>query len=45
MEKPVFDFLEYLIEQCVKTFEVDPSKMFLSEFQKLISEVKDSIGV
>ncbi|MBN2169469.1 MAG: hypothetical protein JW738_09515 [Actinobacteria bacterium] len=45
MEKPVLDFLEYLIDQCVKNYEISPSEITLSEFLKLIIEVKDSVGV
>lgn len=44
MVKPVLDFLEYLVSECVKNCEVDPESTTVSEFLEIIRENEMPVG-
>jgi hypothetical protein len=44
MEKPILDFLEYLVLQCVKRCKVDPDKTTVTDFLETIRETGRPVG-
>lgn len=44
MEKPVLDFLEYLVLQCVKRCQVDPDSTTVTDFLEVIREAEMPVG-
>lgn len=44
MEKPILDFLEYLVRQCVKRCDVDPETTTVNQFLEVIREAERPVG-
>lgn len=44
MKKPVLDFLEYLIRECIRKCEVDPDETTVTEFLDVIREIQTPVG-
>jgi hypothetical protein len=44
MKKPVLDFLEYLVLQCVENCEVDPDTTTVTQFLEIIKEAEQPVG-
>ena len=44
MERPIFEFLKYLIERCVREGEIDPDTTTVTEFLKAIDEIEGPMG-
>ena len=44
MEKPVLDFLEYLVAQCIKTCDVGPENTTVAQFLEIIRETERPVG-
>ena len=44
MENPTLDFLLYLIRKCVDQCQVDPDKITVSEFMRIIVDAETPLG-
>jgi len=44
VQKPILDFLEYLVRECVKKCDIDPEKTTVSDFLEAIREAEGPVG-
>ena len=44
MEKPVLDFLVYLMRQCIFQYDIDPDITTVADFIKTIEDAGSPIG-